>query len=204
MTGNMMELVLATTNKKKIEEIQRIVHGMEIAFSTLDDYPGCPAVEEDGATFEANAVKKAVAVARYTQKPALADDSGLEVDALSGAPGTRSARYAGENAGDRQNLEKLLNVLGGIEEKKRGARFVCCIALASNDGSINTFYGYAEGRIGMSPKGENGFGYDPVFYPNGHERTFAEMTAQEKDALSHRGNALKKLASHLKTRIRAK
>jgi XTP/dITP diphosphohydrolase len=200
----MMEIVLATTNKKKIEEIQRITHGMEIAFSTLDDYPGCPEVKEDGATFEENAVKKAVAIARYTQKPALADDSGLEVDALSGAPGIRSARYAGENAGDKQNLERLLSALEGIEEKKRSARFVCCIALVSPDGSINTFYGYAEGRIGMSPKGENGFGYDPVFYLNGQERTFAEMTAQEKDTLSHRGNALKKLATHLKMSIGTK
>ena len=199
-----MELVLATTNRKKIDEIKRITRGRKITFYTLGDFPGCPEVQEDGATFEENAVKKAVVIARYTGKPALADDSGLEVDALSGAPGTRSARYAGENANDRENLEKLLRVMQGVEKKKRAARFVCCIALASSDGSISTFYGYAEGRIGMSPRGTRGFGYDPIFYPEGHERTFAEMAPEEKDALSHRGNALKKLEHYLKTGTRKK
>jgi len=185
-----MDIVLATRNKKKIEEIRRITHGMAISIVTLEDFPGCPEVEEDGATFEENAVKKAVTVTRHTGKPALADDSGLEVYALNGAPGTLSARYAGEDTDDRRNIEKLLYEMRSFFGEKRRARFVCCIALALPDGKVSTFYGYSEGRIGMEPKGLDGFGYDPVFYPDGYDRTFAEMSSGEKDAISHRGKAL--------------
>ncbi|MEW6214011.1 MAG: XTP/dITP diphosphatase, partial [Nitrospirota bacterium] len=193
-----MEIILATRNKKKIEEIERIVEGMPISVLALDDFLGCPEVEEDGATFEANAIKKAVAVAKYTGKPAIADDSGLEVYALNGAPGVLSARYAGEGADDRKNIERLLYEMRSIVNDKRGARFVCCIALAFPDGNVNTFYGYSEGKIGTEPKGFNGFGYDPVFYPEGHSRTFAEMGDNEKDALSHRGKALRELQRYLR------
>jgi len=188
-----MELVIATRNRKKVEEIKRILQGAPVALYTLDDFPGCPEVEEDADTFEGNAVKKAAATARYSGKPAVADDSGLEVYALNGAPGVYSARYAGTGADDGKNLEKVLTELQGVGEGGRGARFVCCVALAFPDGTVETFQGFVEGRIGMAPKGVSGFGYDPVFYPKGHDMTFAEMSADEKDALSHRGMALREL-----------
>lgn len=190
-----MEIVLATRNKKKIEEIKRITEGMAVTIFTLDDFPGCPEVEEDGTTFEENAIKKAVTVAEFTGKPSLADDSGLEVYALKGAPGTLSARYAGEGADDRKNVEKLLKEMHSVKERK--ARFVCCIALALNEYSVNTFFGYSDGDIGMEPRGLNGFGYDPVFYPAGYSKTFAEMSDKEKDLLSHRGRALEELKRNL-------
>lgn len=191
------ELVIATRNRKKVKEIKRILQGVPVVLYTLEDFPGCPEIEEDAGTFEGNAVKKATAVAMYSGKPAVADDSGLEVYALDGAPGVYSARYAGSSADDRKNLEKLLGELGGVEEGKRGARFVCCVALAYPDGRVETFVGFSEGRIGKDPKGFSGFGYDPVFYPKGHNTTFAEMSADEKDALSHRGVALRKLRAYL-------
>ncbi len=191
-----MELVLATRNRNKVEEIGRITSGMDVTIYTLNDFPECPEVVEDGETFEENAVKKAVSVARCSGKPALADDSGLEVYALGGAPGTRSARYAGDDTDDRRNMEKLLREMRCSEQ--RGARFVCCLALAMPDGGVRTFEGYVEGNIGRAPKGDSGFGYDPVFYPSGHDRTFAEMSGEEKDALSHRGKALAELAGFLR------
>jgi len=191
------ELVIATRNKRKVEEIRRILEGVPVALSSLDDFPGCPEVDEDADTFEGNAVKKAIAVARYSGKPAIADDSGLEVYALNGAPGVWSARYAGADADDKKNLEKLLSELRGIAKEERGARFLCVIALAFPDSRVETFRGFVEGRIGTEPKGVSGFGYDPVFYPAGHKRTFAEMDADEKDALSHRGVALRNLRAYL-------
>ncbi len=193
-----MDIVLATRNKKKIEEMKRIIADLSISIRTLDDFPGCPEVEEEGITFEENAVKKALTVAQYTGKPSIADDSGLEVYALNRAPGTLSARYAGEDANDRRNIEKLLFEMRSIADEKRGARFVCCIALAFPDGKVKTFTGYVEGRIGSEPRGTYGFGYDPLFYPQGHKRTFAEMTDNEKDALSHRGKALNELQKYLR------
>ena len=193
-----MNIVLATRNKKKIDEIKRIVKDMPVTIYTLDDFPGGPEVIEDGKTFEENAVKKASAISKYTKMPALADDSGLEVYALGGAPGILSARYSGEGADDRKNYEKLLREMSSVPDDKRGARFVCVIALAFPDSRVETFSGYAEGMIGREPKGANGFGYDPVFYPKGHERTFAEMIDEGKDLLSHRGAALSKLYRHMK------
>ena len=183
-----MHIVLATRNRKKVEEIKRITAGLSISISTLDDFPGCPEVEEDGATFEENAMKKAVTVARCTGWPALADDSGLEVSALNGAPGTLSARYAGEPADDKKNIVKLLQEMHAVD--KKDARFVCCIAFAVPDNKVHIFHGYIEGFIGKEPRGSHGFGYDPVFYPTGSDRTFAEMHDAEKDAISHRGRAL--------------
>ncbi|MBM4137080.1 MAG: XTP/dITP diphosphatase [Nitrospira sp.] len=198
-----MDIVLATRNKKKIEEIKRIIKGMPFVILTLDDFPDCPEVEEDGDTFEANAVKKAMAVSKYTGKIAVADDSGLEVDVLNGAPGVLSARYAGEGTDDRMNIEKLLREMWPFGTEERGARFVCCIALALPNGTIRTFYGYVEGKIGTEPKGTNGFGYDPVFYPEGHSSTFAEMDDHEKDALSHRSKSLSELQRYLSEKIKS-
>jgi len=194
-----MNIVLATRNRKKVEELMRMFAGYSIVFQTVDAFPGCPEVIEDGRTFRQNAVKKAVAIARYTGCLALADDSGLEVDALDGAPGVYSARYAGKDAIDGDNVKKLLKDMMGIDDPvSRTARFVCCIALALPDGRSKTFTGHVKGTIGKRPKGHNGFGYDPVFYPQGHERTFAEMEDTEKDDMSHRGRAMKKLYAYLK------
>ena len=195
--GTKLELVVATRNRKKIEEIKRLLEGMAVVLYTLDDFPGCPEVLEDADSFRGNAVRKASVVANYTKKPAISDDSGLEVYALKGAPGVFSARFAGEDADDRKNLEKLLAELHGSDDSARGARFVCCIALVYSNGRAETFEGTAEGRIGREPRGCNGFGYDPVFYPEGRQRTFAEMSPEEKDALSHRGVALRKFRTYI-------
>lgn len=193
-----MKAVLATRNKKKLREIQRIFNGTGIEFLTLDMFPGCPEVVEDGRTFRANAVKKALQTAKYTNCPAIADDSGLQVHALGGEPGVFSARYAGEKASDQENVDKLLTSMKKLKRQEdRTARFVCCIAFAFPDGHVKTVYGYAKGSIGKKQKGANGFGYDPVFYPEGLSKTFAEMTGTEKDILSHRGKALKKLYRYL-------
>lgn len=195
-----MEIVLATRNKKKIEEITRITADLPITILSLADYPDCPETIEDRETFEGNAVKKAVEVCQCTGKAALADDSGLEVDALNGAPGVYSARYAGSGGNDAGNNEKLLSELRNVPQDKRTAQFVCCMALAFPNGSVKTFFGHAKGHIGMEPKGKTGFGYDPVFIPAGFHKTFAEMTGEEKDRLSHRGKALEKLRNFLHDR----
>lgn len=197
-----MNIVLATRNRKKAKEMQKILSeaigtAPTINILTLRDFPQCPDVEEDGNTFEANAVKKACHVARCTGMIAIADDSGLEVDALNGAPGVSSARYAGEPADDKKNTAKLLREMQNVPDEKRRARFVCYIALAFPDGNVKTFVGYVEGKIGRQPRGKNGFGYDPVFYPKGHNRTFAEMSEDEKNAISHRGRALRELHEYL-------
>jgi XTP/dITP diphosphohydrolase len=194
-----MELVLATRNRKKIEEIRRMTRDLRVLVLTLDDFPECPEVEEDGSTFEENAVKKAVTVAKFTGKLAFGDDSGLEVYALNGAPGTLSARFAGEGADDKKNVEKLLKEMHFVKDRR--ARFVCCLALAFHETDVNIFYGYSEGTIGTEPKGSNGFGYDPVFFPEGHGQTFAEMSDKEKDAISHRGRALKEVLRYLREKI---
>lgn len=192
-----MELVAATRNRKKLEEMRRILEGAGVSLLGLDDFPGCPDVEETGSTFEENAVMKALSVARCAGRAAVADDSGLEVDALGGAPGVFSARYAGEGASDRENLEKLLAEMAGVPEDRRTARFVCVMALALPDGPVETFRGAVEGRIGRSPEGRTGFGYDPVFRPEGRRRTFAQMEPREKDSMSHRGRALEELRRRL-------
>jgi XTP/dITP diphosphohydrolase len=193
-----MDIVLATKNKKKIEEIKKILHmmGTTSRIHTLDDFPAYQDVEEDGNTFEENAVKKAVYIRDCTGISAIADDSGLEVDALGGAPGVFSARYAGADADDTANVEKLLQEMSSLPREKRKARFVCCIAMATRE-EVRTFMGYVHGRIGTGLKGTSGFGYDPVFYPEGHDRTFAEMGEGEKNAISHRAMALRELQKYL-------
>jgi XTP/dITP diphosphohydrolase len=192
-----VEIVVATRNKKKMEEIKRILAGLDVRLSTVSEHPACPDVED---SFQGNALLKARAVAACTGGYALADDSGLEVYALGGAPGVRSARYAGEGAGDRENLSKLLKELGDSPPENRGARFVCAMAFAGPDGTEEFFIGTVEGSIGLSPRGSTGFGYDPVFSPDGHRRTFAEMSPAEKDRMSHRGKALEKFRKYLESR----
>lgn len=198
-----MDIVLATRNKKKAEEMKKILEdimGESFSLFTLDDCPACPDIEEDGKTFEENATKKALSISNYTGMFVIADDSGLEVEALNGAPGVLSARYAGEPTDDKKNIEKLLKEMEKVSDKRRAARFVCCIAFATPKGDIKTFHGYIEGMIGIEPRGRGGFGYDPVFYPNGYDMTFAEMSEEEKNAISHRGQALRALQKYLLNR----
>lgn len=195
-----LEIVLATRNGKKIKEIRRVVPTEAVSFLTLDDFPGCPPVEEDGATFQENAEKKAREVARFTGRHALADDSGLVVDALDGAPGVHSARYAGPQADDGANLSHLLASMTRVADPQRTARFECVLSLAAPDGRTENFFGTVAGRIDRQPRGENGFGYDPVFIPEGNDRTFAEMAAADKDAISHRGRALTAFAEAVRNR----
>ena len=183
-----MKLVLATHNPKKLKELKALMDlpGLEIV-SALD-IPHAPEVIEDGRTFHENAIKKATTLARFAKCWALADDSGLEVDALNGAPGTHSARYAGEPVKYSANNKKLLQALQG--EANRKARFRCVIALSSPEGETRCVEGTCEGVILESGRGRKGFGYDPLFQPVGYSQSFAEMDGQEKNKISHRGRAL--------------
>ena len=193
-----MEIILATRNRNKVAEIRKILNvmGNDFRIYTPDDFPESMDVEEDGETFEANAVKKAEYFFNYTGKTSIADDSGLEVKALNGAPGIFSARYAGEPANTEANTLKILEDMKSVPYEKRKARFVCCIAVASTNG-VKTFTGLVNGRIGTEKKGSKGFGYDPVFYPYGYKVTFAEMGDEEKNSISHRAIALNKLQKYL-------
>lgn len=182
-----MRLVLATRNEGKVREIREVLSGLDVELLTLSDLPE---VHEDGATFSENAKKKALKVAELTGLPALADDSGLEVDALGGSPGVRSARFAGD---DDANNRKLLELLKGVPPERRTARFRCVLALAFPDGRAYTVEGTCEGRIAEEPAGEGGFGYDPIFLVPERGLTFAQMTREEKNSISHRGRALRKL-----------
>jgi XTP/dITP diphosphohydrolase len=185
-----MKLLIATGNRHKLSEIREmlIVPGLEVVGA--DGFPGLPEVEEDGDSFEANAVKKAVVMGRAAGTWALADDSGLEVEALSGAPGVRSARYAGEPVSYEANNRKLLREMEGRPDRR--ARFRCVIALAAPGGQTRTVEGACEGRIALAPRGAAGFGYDPLFVPDGYDLTFAQMPAEEKNRISHRGRALRR------------
>lgn len=187
-------LILATRNQGKRREIQDIL-GSEIQVVSLDAFPNAPEVIEDGETFEANAIKKAREIAKYTGLPALADDSGLVVDALNGAPGVYSARYAGEDATDETNNAKLVENLRGIPAKQRTAHFCCAMALATPDGRVQTTEATWKGRILTTPRGENGFGYDPLFFIPTHNCTSAELSSGKKNRISHRGQALRAILS---------
>jgi XTP/dITP diphosphohydrolase len=189
-----MDLLLATRNPHKTREIQRIL-GLEFRVRDLCDHPEIPETVETGKTFEENAILKAVAVSKRLPGFVIADDSGLEVDSLQGAPGIYSARYAGPAATDQQNIDKLLRELArtGARKKQRSARFRCVVALAREGHILGTFEGAVEGTIVDSPRGGFGFGYDPIFNPNGFDQTFGELAAAEKDRVSHRGRAVEKL-----------
>lgn len=186
-----MEIVLASRNRRKAGELSDLLAGLPVVIRTMDEFPHVAEVEEDGLTFRENAVKKAVHAASVTGLPALADDSGLEVDALGGAPGVRSARYAGETADDEANNAKLLAAMRGLPPGERSARFRCVIALARPDRTTETAEGSCEGIIGEAPRGAGGFGYDPLFFYPPLDRTFAELKPAAKNRVSHRGVALK-------------
>ena len=181
-------LVIATRNPGKTAEIRSLLSGYPVEIKNLDDFGPIPEIEEDGTTFDENAYKKASFAARVLGLPALADDSGLCVNSLGGAPGVLSARYAGENATDRERYEKLLDALKGVSD--RTAAFVCVISIAVPTGAALTYEGRCEGIIADKPSGEGGFGYDPVFYYPPLEKTFAELNAEEKNRISHRAMAL--------------
>lgn len=188
-------LVVASSNPGKIAEIRRLLpEGISIL---LAGELGIALPPETGSSFRENAEIKATVVSQASGQFAVADDSGLEVDALAGMPGVRSARYSGEGATDARNIDKLLHELAAVPDSQRSARFRCAISLAHPDGSVQTVEGACEGSIGHEPRGQCGFGYDPVFrVPGG--RSFAEMTAEEKDAISHRGKALRAMAPLLR------
>ncbi|MGQ9824081.1 MAG: XTP/dITP diphosphatase [Desulfotomaculales bacterium] len=184
------KIVLASRNPGKIRELRALLAPLKVAVVSLENYPALPEVEEDGATFTENAVKKACFAAAATGLWALADDSGLEVDYLGGAPGVFSARFAGPGGGDRANNEKLLRLLAGVPLEKRTARFRCVVAVASPEKEVYTAEGACEGVIAFAPRGDKGFGYDPLFYVPSFGKTFAELDPEVKNAVSHRAKAL--------------
>lgn len=189
-------VVLATRNAAKLDELRRILDdaGLDIELIGTEAFADLPDIPETGTTFAANALIKARAVAAHTGLPAIADDSGLAVDALHGMPGIYSARWAGRHGDDRANLELLLGQLADVPESRRGAAFHCAAAVVMPDGQERFVEGSLEGTVIDAPRGSHGFGYDPVFVPRGERRTTAEMTSHEKDAISHRGRALRALA----------
>jgi XTP/dITP diphosphohydrolase len=193
----MKELLVATGNRGKFLEIEAKLGDAVERFYSLDDFPGIPMVEEDGATFAENAVKKGEAAARATGKAVIADDSGLEVDILGRRPGVHSARFAGENATDSANNERLINEIARYPEEQRRAAFRCVIALCMPDGSCRTFTGSLEGKIIMEARGDCGFGYDPHFLVPEYGKTLAELPLDVKNAISHRGKALTLLKEYL-------
>ena len=191
-----MDFLIATHNMKKRDELQRILSPLGVHVLTADEAGvDLTDVEETGTTFEENALLKARSGCKEGKMPCIADDSGLCVDALDGAPGVYSARFAGEHGNDDKNNEKLLSLLSDVPPEKRTARFVSTVACVFPDGRELVVRGECEGKIGYEKRGENGFGYDPLFYVG--ERTFAEFTPEEKDAVSHRGNALRALTKAL-------
>jgi XTP/dITP diphosphohydrolase len=188
----MKRIVLATNNRHKIKEIKHILSGLAAEILTLEDFPGAPQVEETGETLEENAILKAETICRFTGLPSLADDSGLEVDALCGAPGVLSSRFAGEHCSYADNNRKLLRLMADVPQNRRTARFVCVVAWVTDPEHVITLKGEVEGIIALKERGENGFGYDPVFYlPNLH-KTFAQLSFQEKNRISHRARAFGK------------
>ncbi len=198
-----MDLILATKNRGKVAELGRLLKDMDIRVLSMDDMGDLPEVLEDADTFLGNAMKKARTVAEATGIMALADDSGLEVDALDGAPGVRSARFAGAEATDAENNEKLLRKLANIPEGKRSARFRCVMVLYHPSGKWISAEGSCEGTIATVPSGSLGFGYDPVFYVPQSGKTMAQIEPDEKNRISHRGIALRELKKKMPAFLRS-
>ncbi|KAB8134695.1 XTP/dITP diphosphatase [Gracilibacillus oryzae] len=195
----MKEIIIATKNRGKVKDFDTLFAPLNIKVTSLLDLPEeIEDIEETGTTFEENAAIKAEAICEKFRVPVIADDSGLVVDALNGAPGVYSARYAGEQKDDQANLQKVLKGLEDVAQEKRIARFVCVLAVAK-PGEVTVFKrGECEGTIGKEPAGEFGFGYDPIFYPTGSKRTMAQMTPEEKNQISHRRKALDQLMNWVK------
>ncbi len=202
-----IELLIATSNAGKIRELQEMLRGLPIALRHLREFPEVSPVEEVGSTYEENAVLKALGYSEQTGLLALADDSGLEVDALGGMPGVLSARFGGDNVSDRARTDKLLEKMSTFENSQRAARFVCSMAIAgcssidagptSKPRVLNISEGRCEGMIAKESRGSRGFGYDPVFIPESYDETFGELTGEVKARLSHRAKALEKMRMFL-------
>ena len=197
-----MELIVATKNKKKLEEIKEILKGLNLKILSLADYPRPPRIIENGRTFRENSIKKAVKIAKFTQKLTLGEDSGLCVDALEGKPGIYSSRFAGKDKSDQKNNLKLLKLLEGLPLNKRKAHYCCAVALADRNGLVGVVEGKCSGFIGFTLKGNFGFGYDPLFVIPKYKKTFAQLGPAIKHKMSHRFRALQKaklpLATYLK------
>ena len=194
-----MKLIIATRNAGKVREFKRMLEDLPVEILSAAEAGVVGEAEETGGSCEENACLKAAAVARQTGEIAVADDSGICVDALGGAPGIYSARYAGDHGDDKANNDKLLGALQGVPEERRGAHFACAIACVHPDGRSFTVLGRCEGRIGFAPAGSGGFGYDPIFYRDGV--SFGEMTPEEKDRVSHRGQALRAFAARFRQEL---
>ena len=195
--GPAPRVVLATRNPGKASEIATIYGRLGVTWLTLEDFPGVRPVEEVGVTYAENAAAKAIAASSATGLPALADDSGIEVDALGGAPGVHSARFLGEGATDAERNARLLDLLADIHPEERTARYRAAVAVAVPGGSVRVFEGRCEGHIATSSRGSGGFGYDPIFVPEGDARTMAEVPAATKNRISHRARALRAAEPYL-------
>src|SRR5580700_3910696 len=187
-----MQLLVATRNKDKLKELAAMLHDLQIDVISVADMPRLPEIVEDGATIRDNAIKKAVETARVAKKLTLADDTGLEVDVLKGEPGVRSARFASEDATYHENNKKLLQMLEGVAYEKRTARFRCVVAIADENGLYDCVEGICNGTILEAERGGGGFGYDPLFIADGQTRTFAEISPEVKNRISHRAKAMQK------------
>jgi len=194
----MREIIIATKNKKKLRELKRYLRGMKMSVLSLDDIGWTRTIREDGDTFKKNAVKKALAISKFTGGTVLADDSGLEVEVLGDEPGVKSARFAGPGKRDIDNTRKLLRLLEGVPCKQRRARFVCAVAIADKGKVIKSIEEYCSGLIATSIRGNCGFGYDPVFLIPEYDKTFGELGAKVKDRMSHRAKALCKAREFLR------
>ncbi len=193
----MVEVILATRNRGKLAEVRQIMASSGLRVLGADEIE-FPEVEESGETFDENALSKATEVSDYTGIATIADDSGLVVDALCGAPGVLSARYGGEQGNDEANIAKLLAKMKAVPDAERTARFICVAAYVEPPGRTIVSNGVCEGRIAPAPRGDRGFGYDPVFIPEGYERTMAELDAETKNSISHRGKAFRALREQLR------
>ena len=197
----MRKIIFATGNEEKMREIREILALLPVEVLSMKEAGIQADIIEDGKTFEENAVIKAKAIAQLSEEIVLADDSGLEIDYLNGEPGIYSARYMGEDTSYRIKNENLIQRLEGVPDEERTARFVCAIAAAFPDGTVLTTEGTVEGRIGYEEKGENGFGYDPIFYLPEYGCTTAQLTEEKKNEISHRGKALRKMVEKLRERV---
>lgn len=194
----MKRIVLATHNRDKAKEFQQIFVDLSLSVETLDDYPNVGPIEEDADTLEGNALKKAREVFRLTGVPSLADDTGLEVGYLNDAPGAFSSRYAGEGATYADNVRKVLRELRGVPPRRRGAQFRCVLAFVPAAGAVELTEGICKGNILEQPRGDRGFGYDPIFLPHGHSITYAEMDSALKNSMSHRALAAQAMKAVLR------
>ncbi len=195
----MKEIIIATKNKGKVKDFEQLFSPKGYIVKSLFDFPHLTEVEETGRTFSENAVLKAEQIAHELDRVVIADDSGLEVDALNGRPGVFSARYAGEQKNDRDNLEKVLKELEEVPDEKRSARFYCALALSIPNAQTHIVEGTCEGLITRHPIGHHGFGYDPIFFVPEKNKTMAQLTSEEKNQISHRANAMKKLGDMIPT-----